>query len=539
VRTFWPSEYSKYKFLVFGIIILFPLFSFAAGLSYGNITAQGPDSFVMSYGNTESPDFYTCTVSTLSCADVGKTSPSLPSGVASGAAPQFSFSTKSVFKNNVHLRTFYLTNNVTGKTYTRSYKLGSWDTLGDEGTIVAFSPDYTRMVYQDDSSDYPVLYSLNLKTLKGKTFKGTKVFAKSITVSGFNLTTANNLYFMSNKAGPYTWDLYKYDFTTKKTSLIAENASYAHAIRKFNNGITFFTIQGSSSFPEFYNETTSQVEKFSGLPTDTVVSTISSQDISFGGGMHGVLMTPQNFDKNVSHQLVLWLHGGPYRQTSIGFQPYPGYAVYDLILNQLAENNVMVLKLDYRGSYGYGGTFAKSIIKNVGKGDVTDVVNALALIKKDFSVSDTYLLGNSYGGYLALRSIVAYPAKFSGAISINGVTDWATMLKALRTSIFNVDFGGLPNKSNSALYAKASIFSRIGDLTTQKIVLMQSQADKTIPPSQADTLYKALQNAGKNVQFIPYPGEDHTFTKTADLQNICQNVFSTLSLPLNNNCVFQ
>ena len=395
------------------------------------------------------------------------------------------------------------------------------------------------MVYQDDSSGYPVLYSLDLTTLKGKTFKGTKIFYQSITVNGFTLTSANNLYFISNKASPYAWDLYKYDFTTKITSLIAENASYAFKIRRWNNGITFFVIQGASSFPEFYNETTNQIEKFSGLTPDASISTINSQDIYFGGGMHGVLMTPFSFDKNLPHQLVIWLHGGPYRQTSLGYHPYASYAVYDLILNQLAKNNVIVLRLDYRGSYGYGVSFSKEILKNVGKGDVTDVINAQSLIEKDFSISNTYLLGNSYGGYLALRSLVAYPTKFSGAISINGVTDWGSMLKLLKTSIFNVDFGGLPNKKNTALYAQASIFSRISNLTNQKIILMQSQSDKTVPPSQANTLYKALQSAGKNVQFIPYLGEDHTFSKTTDVENICQNVFNTLSLPLNNNCNFQ
>jgi dipeptidyl aminopeptidase/acylaminoacyl peptidase len=266
---------------------------------------------------------------------------------------------------------------------------------------------------------------------------------------------------------------------------------------------------------------------------------VNSADVYFGGGMHGVLMTPIGFDKNSPHQLVIWLHGGPYRQTSLGYHEYASYAVYDLILNQLAENNVAVLKLDYAGSYGYGATFAKAILKNVGKGDVTDLVNALAVVKKGMSVSDTYLIGNSYGGYLALRSLVAYPAKFSGAISINGVTDWATMLKLLRTSIFNVDFNGLPSKNNSALYAKASIMTRISDLTNQKIVLMQSQSDRTVPPSQANLLYNALQAAGKNVQFIPYMNEDHTFTKITDIENICQNVFSTLSLPLGNYCIFQ
>jgi dipeptidyl aminopeptidase/acylaminoacyl peptidase len=528
---------NKYKFFILGIIIFLPVFSFASGLNYGDILSQGADSFVMQYGNTENPDFYNCTVSTLACSDAGKTRPTLIS--QSTPTPHFSFTTTSLFKNNIHIRNFYLINNVTGKTYTQSYKLGSWDTLGDEGTIVAFSPDYTRMVYQVDSSGYPVLYSLNLATLKGKTFKGTKVFSKSFTVSGFILTTPNDLYFMSNKDSPYAWNLYKYDFAKKITTLMANDTSYAHKIRKFNNGFVFFAIQGSSSFPEFYNTTTDQIEKFSGFTTDDSINTFDSKDVSFGGGMHGVLMTPQNFDKSIPHTLVIWLHGGPYRQTSVGFQPYPGYAVYDLMLNQLAENNVVVLKLDYRGSYGYGAAFTKSILENVGKGDVADVMSSLKLIKKDMSISNTYLLGNSYGGYLALRSIVAYPKSFSGAISINGVTDWGTMLTAMKVSIFNVDFNGIPGEKNANLYSQASILSRVANLTDQKIILIQSQADKTIPPSQADLLLSALQNKGKNVTFYPYENEDHTITKTADLDGICKNIFTSLALPINESCSFQ
>ena len=332
----------KYKLVIMGMIFFSPFFSFAAGISYGDILSQSTDSFILKYGNTDTPDYYNCTVSTLSCNDLGKTSPTLASPTI-GATPLYSYSTSSYFKNNIHTRYLYLTNNLTGKTYTRSYKLSSWDTLGDEGTIVSFSPDGTRMVYQDDSSGYPVLYLLDLTKLKGKTFEGTKVFTKSLTVNGFTLTTANDLYFISNKASSYEWDLYKYDLTTKTTSLIAENASYAFKIRRWNNGITFFVIEGASSFPEFYNTTTNQIERFSGIIPDNSTVTVNSADVYFGGGMHGVLMTPIGFDKNSPHQLVIWLHGGPYRQTSLGYHEYASYAVYDLILNQLAENNVAMV----------------------------------------------------------------------------------------------------------------------------------------------------------------------------------------------------
>ena len=529
----------KYQIIILGIIIFHPLSSLAAGIDYGSVLSQSTDSFVLKYGNMGSEDYYSCSVSALLCTDAGKTIPKLPSEQTISAVPRFTYSTSSVFKDNVHIRNLYLTDKKTGKTYTRSYKLSSWDTLGDEGTIVAFSPDEKKMVYQDDSSGYPVLYTLDLTTLKGKTFKGKKLFTKSVTVSGFMFTQANDLYFVSNKSTPYNWNLYKYDFKKKTTSLISENVSYALKLRKFNNGILFFIIEGSSSFPKFYNEKTDEVGKFSGLATDDTVETVTSKDISLGGGMHGVLMTGENFDKSKPHQLVIWLHGGPYRQTSLGFHSYASYAVYDLILNKLAENNVAVLKLDYRGSYGYGVKFEESILKNVGKGDVADVMSALKTVKNKMTISDTYLMGNSYGGYLALRSIVGYPKSFSGAISINGVTDWGTLLTAMKDSIFNVDFNGVPNSKNAALYAQASILSRVPNLTDQKIILVQSQADNTIPHSQGDLLYKALQDQGKNVAFYPYAGEDHTFTKIGDVEGVCKNVFDALSVPLGDSCNFQ
>ena len=163
----------------------------------------------------------------------------------------------------------------------------------------------------------------------------------------------------------------------------------------------------------------------------------------------------------------------------------------------------------------------------------------LLTFKKDLNVSETYLMGNSYGGYLALRSLVSSPNKFQGAISINGVTDWAVMLQSLHNSIFNIYFNGIPNKKNKKMYNQASIISRIPRLTNQKIVLIQAQADKTIPPSQADLLYQALKKRGKKVEFYPYANEDHVFKKNSSVQGICKNVFTTLSLPLENNCNFQ
>ena len=511
----------------------------ADGIHYSYMIDQSGDYFSMRYGNTQDPDYYICSVSTLFCTDNGKIVPVLPKTETVGIAPKFVFSTSQSWKNTLNHRIFYLKNRITGKVYTRSYSDHFVDTLYDSTNIYSFSSDWKTLIYQDDSSGYPVLYKVDLTKLKGNTFRGVKLFPDTFSVNGFMLTSPTNLYFIGNKDGPYAWNLYRYDLQKNTYTLIANNVSYAARIRKFDNGITFLSIEGASSFPEYYNELTGVVSRFSGLPGDDLISNIKSSVLSFGGKLTGVLMVSNNFDKKISHPFLIWLHGGPYRQTSFGFQPYTGYAVYDLMLNQLAENGVIVLKLDYRGSYGYGANFADSIKYNVGKGDVSDVLAAVNYINKNMSVSDTYVMGNSYGGYLALRTIVEKPEDFKGAISINGVTDWASLLVPLRNSIFNVDFGGLPNKNTAKYYMQSSILSRVGNLTNQKITIIQSRSDRTIFPSQASMLLNLLKEKGKNVDFYPYTDADHVFTKTSDLNGVCANVFNALSLPLGNNCVFE
>ncbi|MCX6757748.1 MAG: prolyl oligopeptidase family serine peptidase [Candidatus Nomurabacteria bacterium] len=530
----------KYLFIVFGILLLSPICSSASGINYGRILSQTKDTILLRYGNTENPTYYNCIISNLSCIDLGKNTPEQTTAetIQTDLKP-FTFSTSSTWKKNIHTRNFFLKNNKTGKIYKRSYKVSFWDLIGEEGMLSSFSPDGKKLVYLDDESGYPTLYQLDLSTLKGNTFKGKKIFTESFTTSSFILTSQNDLYFVSNKKNAYEWNLYKYNFTTKEISLIATNASYAFRIRKFDNGFVFFVVKGSSSYPVFYDEQTNTIKNFTGININETVSTINRKEISFGGNMHGALLTPENFNNDTQHTLLIWLHGGPYRQTALAYHPYASYAVYDLILDELAKNNVMVLKLDYRGSYGYGKKFAEAIKENVGKGDVADVETALTSIKKDFKIGDTYLMGNSYGGYLALRSIVAYPKQFTGAISINGVTDWASMLSNLNNSIFNVDFNGKPSKKNKKIYNKASIISRIPNLDNQKIVLIQAQADKTVPPAQADLLYSELKNQNKNVEFYPYADEDHVFKKNSSINGICKNVFTTLSLPIENNCNFE
>src|SRR5204863_180518 len=138
-----------------------------------------------------------------------------------------------------------------------------------------------------------------------------------------------------------------------------------------------------------------------------------------------------------------------------------------------------------------------------------DVMEALGYMRAHYKTSDVYLVGNSYGGYMALRALVEHPNSFTGVFSINGVTDWESLIVKMKTSIFNTQFDGLPNESNRALYDQASIISRIGNIGNQKIEIVAGEADRTIPIWQATDMYDKLKDLGKNAKIVTYPGEDH------------------------------
>lgn len=201
-------------------------------------------------------------------------------------------------------------------------------------------------------------------------------------------------------------------------------------------------------------------------------------------------------------------------------------------MDQLALQGAVILKIDYSGSYGYGNAAAYGLVNNAGKKDVDDVYAALNEAKKKLGFSaKAYLMGNSYGGYLGPKTLTAHPNEFAGAIGINGVYEWRTMLNYLKTSIFNVHFNGLFDPEKPELYDQASITQNINKLTpANKITIINGMADKTINPDQSYTFYELLKTAGKNAKIISIPEEDHIFYKTSSIETICKAAAETIEL---------
>jgi dipeptidyl aminopeptidase/acylaminoacyl peptidase len=77
----------------------------------------------------------------------------------------------------------------------------------------------------------------------------------------------------------------------------------------------------------------------------------------------------------------------------------------------LMERGFVVLDIDYRGSAGYGRDWRTGIYRHMGGKDLTDHVDAVNYLVKEFGVDPKRigLYGGSYGGFITLMAMFTEP----------------------------------------------------------------------------------------------------------------------------------
>jgi dipeptidyl aminopeptidase/acylaminoacyl peptidase len=431
-------------------------------------------------------------------------------------------------------RTFAVFSLASGNTYLRTAKLTYWDLLTEEAKLFQFTPDSKNLIYLDDRNGPPTLYQVSVASLrKGQTMGGARLFAKGYTVAGFLIAPDGRIHYIANRDNPARWDLYAYDLVKKTLDPVMQNVSYATTPKTDGKRVYVNRLTEWGSEPVGYDPKTKALAVF---PVPHPPATIAQGTQIKAGAASGVLVLPDNFDPQKQYPLVIWLHGGPYRHADIGTNSLASYGTYDWILENMRTSGAVILKLDYHGSYGYGRPFADSLRGNVGKSDVADVLAGLTAVKTKVKTGDTYLMGVSYGGYLAMRTIVEKPKLFAGAISVNGVMDWQRLVEQYPPTIFRTQFNGVPSSKNQALYNRASITDRADNLTTERVLLIHSENDTDVSYSQSVFMNALLTELGKNVQFVSYPGENHVFKYRATVEDVCRKTFAFTGLPGQDQC---
>jgi dipeptidyl aminopeptidase/acylaminoacyl peptidase len=172
-----------------------------------------------------------------------------------------------------------------------------------------------------------------------------------------------------------------------------------------------------------------------------------SQD---GTVIEGVLIKPANFDPAKKYPLLCIIHGGPTGiDRPVLLTPDARYYPSDI----WAARGALILKVNYRGSAGYGEKFRKLNVRNLGVGDAWDVLSGVDfLIAKGWVDKDKVAcMGWSQGGYIS--AFLTTSSDRFVAISVGaGISNWATYY-------YNTDITPFPSITWATIRRKTRRFT--------------------------------------------------------------------------------
>jgi dipeptidyl aminopeptidase/acylaminoacyl peptidase len=184
----------------------------------------------------------------------------------------------------------------------------------------------------------------------------------------------------------------------------------------------------------------------------------------------------------------------------------------------LAERGYVVLHTDYRNHAESDDDPDNDI--NFRLGYTEDVVNAaLALKNSEFTFVDKErigLLGRSMGGGVAFNSMVVKPGVFDAYVAfaptssnvVDNFNRWTRMNFDIANEI-EKRFG-LPDDSPEFWKGVSAV--NYFDKVTDPLLILHGTEDESCDIKWSEVTTKALQDAGKEVEFIAYEGEKHAFS---------------------------
>lgn len=232
--------------------------------------------------------------------------------------------------------------------------------------------------------------------------------------------------------------------------------------------------------------------------------------------IEGYLNLPVN-KSNEKCPFVIIPHGGPYVRD---------YWSYDPVVQFFANQGYGVLRMNFRGSIGYGIDHLLKGVKNISSIMIDDIADGVkwAVDNKYADSSNIFLYGHSYGGYAAIQSIIMYPQIYKAAVCVAAPTDILELMdyyddidnefnyEYLKTTVGDPSHEKDYLKSISPMYNIKKI--------QRPIFLFHGENDKTVPVAQTKDFVEEAKDLGINVDYKIIKDEDHSISENRNIEYI-------------------
>ncbi|HNT50968.1 MAG TPA: S9 family peptidase [Cyclobacteriaceae bacterium] len=379
-----------------------------------------------------------------------------------------------------------------------------------------WSPDSRQILFTSNGADTTSNYYANTQLFSiDVTTRAIRQLAKNLDedLGGFTWT----------KTGIYScvWNrtkrpLYKIDPATgnHQMLLLVPDQIFSYSFSNDGNSVAFVGRNGNQLNELFISTVNNpqpvQITKLTNQIKNWKVaqSEVVSWKSKDGATIEGVLHKPADYDPSKKYPLMVVIHGGP---TGIDTPtPVPGY-VYPIL--QWLDKGSLVLRPNYRGSAGYGEAFRSLNVKNLGVGDMWDVMSGVEYLDKKGLIDKTKMgsMGWSQGGYIS--AFLTTNTDAFKAISVGaGISNWITYYVNTDIHPFTRQYLKATPWNDEAIYKKTSPMTNINKAKTPTLI-QHGEFDKRVPIANAYELLQGLRDKNVPAELIVYKGFGHGINK--------------------------
>ncbi|HBE40045.1 MAG TPA: peptidase S9 family protein [Bacteroidales bacterium] len=241
----------------------------------------------------------------------------------------------------------------------------------------------------------------------------------------------------------------------------------------------------------------------------TALSEVITWKSKDGTLIEGVLHKPKDYVSSKKYPLLVIIHGGP---TGIDSPtPVPGSGVYPVL--QWLDKGCLVLRPNYRGSDGYGEAFRSLNVRNLGVGDMWDVMSGVEYLDKKGIIDKNFMgcMGWSQGGYIS--AFLTTNTNVFKAISVGaGISDWMTYYVNTDIHPFTIQYLKATPWEDGSIYKLTSPVTNINKARTPTLI-QHGEFDRRVPIANAYELLQGLRDRKVPVELIVYKGFGHGISK--------------------------
>jgi dipeptidyl aminopeptidase/acylaminoacyl peptidase len=326
--------------------------------------------------------------------------------------------------------------------------------------------------------------------------------------------TASHLFRLDPKSGRITRVTSPDNFIASGISLSKDCSTAAVSSGDAAHLTEIYVSPVDSFAPRKLTDMSAQVRDWT-LGSEEVV-TWKSRD---GAEIEGILHKPEGFDPSKRYPLLVVIHGGPTGVSRPVVSATNRYYPIEIFLSKGA----LVLEPNYRGSAGYGEKFRSLNVRNLGVGDMWDVLSGIDSLVARGMVDETRLgsMGWSQGGYIS-AFLTTNTDRFK-AISVGaGISDWTTYYANTDITPFTRQYLHATPWEDPEIYARTSPITNIRKAKTPTLI-QHGSADRRVPVPNGYELYRGLRDAGVPAKMITYAGFGHPINKPKSNRALLQH----------------